>query len=193
MKVDQLLGRGAIITGASQGLGVAIATEFVHQGANVLICARDPLLLQKTLDQLKAIAKPRQKIMAQVADVGVKADCELLVNIARQHFEHFCILVNNAAIHGPHGLLEEINLDDWETAIQINLMGSLYMMHGVLDHFKSQQYGKIIQLSGGGATKPMPHLTAYAASKAAVVRLAESVAMGVMVIILISTCLPLVH
>ena len=62
---------------------------------------------------------------------------------------------------------------EWVRAIEINLLGSALMCRAVLPHFKAQHYGKIIQLSGGGATNPLPYISAYAASKAAVVRLAN--------------------
>jgi 3-oxoacyl-[acyl-carrier protein] reductase len=86
------------------------------------------------------------------------------------------ILVNNAGVYGPKGELEEVEWVEWVRAIEINLYGSVLMCRGVLPHFKKRRYGKIVQLSGGGATNPLPRITAYAASKAAVVRLAESLA-----------------
>ena len=75
------------------------------------------------------------------------------------------------------GLVEDVNWDDWVKAIEVNLFGSILMCRAVLPHFKAARYGKIVQLSGGGATNPLPRLTAYAASKAAIVRFAESLAM----------------
>jgi NAD(P)-dependent dehydrogenase (short-subunit alcohol dehydrogenase family) len=63
--------------------------------------------------------------------------------------------------------------------MDVNINGSVLPMREVLPHFKQQRYGKIVQLSGGGATNPLPRITAYAASKAAIVRLAESVALDV--------------
>ena len=98
---------------------------------------------------------------------------------ALEVFPHLDILVNNAGVYGPMGLLEELDWDEWVRAIEINLFGSILTCRALLPHFKSQRYGKIVQVSGGGATTPLPRLTAYAASKAAVVRFAESLALEV--------------
>jgi NAD(P)-dependent dehydrogenase (short-subunit alcohol dehydrogenase family) len=89
------------------------------------------------------------------------------------------ILVNNAGVYGPNGPSEAVDWDSWVRAIEINLFGSVLMCRALLPHFKRRRYGKIVQLSGGGATNPLPRLTAYAASKAAIVRFAESLALDV--------------
>jgi NAD(P)-dependent dehydrogenase (short-subunit alcohol dehydrogenase family) len=74
------------------------------------------------------------------------------------------------------GPIEEIDWAEWVRAIEINLMGSVLCCRALMPHFKAHRYGKIVQLSGGGATQPMANVTAYAASKAAIVRFAESLA-----------------
>ena len=84
--------------------------------------------------------------------------------------------MNNAGVYGPKGLVEEVDWDEWEHAVRVNLFGSVLCSRAVLPHFRANGYGKIIQLSGGGATSPLPRLSAYAASKAAVVRFAETLA-----------------
>ena len=86
------------------------------------------------------------------------------------------VLVNNAGVLGPTGLLEEADWTAWMDTIRINLFGTALMSRAVLPMMREQRYGKIVNLSGGGATAPMPHLSAYAASKAAVVRLTETMA-----------------
>jgi 3-oxoacyl-[acyl-carrier protein] reductase len=73
-------------------------------------------------------------------------------------------------------LIEDIDWSDWVRAVEINLYGSVIPIRAVLPHFKAQRHGKIIQLSGGGATNPLPRISAYAASKAAIVRFAETIA-----------------
>jgi 3-oxoacyl-[acyl-carrier protein] reductase len=111
-----------------------------------------------------------------VADVSNPQDVDRLLGVARSTFPSFQILVNNAGVYGPKGTIEEIDWQEWVRAIEINLYGSVLMCRGILPHFKAQKYGKIIQLSGGGATNPMPCISAYAASKAAIVRFAETLA-----------------
>jgi 3-oxoacyl-[acyl-carrier protein] reductase len=86
------------------------------------------------------------------------------------------ILVNNAGVYGPLGLIEDVDWDAWVHAIEVNLFGSILMCRALLPHFRAARYGKIVQLSGGGATNPLPRISAYAASKAAIVRFMETLA-----------------
>jgi NAD(P)-dependent dehydrogenase (short-subunit alcohol dehydrogenase family) len=79
-------------------------------------------------------------------------------------------------VYGPKAALEDAAWDEWVRAVEINLYGAVLMCRAVLPHFKQRRYGKIVQLSGGGATNPLPRISAYAASKAAVVRFAETLA-----------------
>jgi NAD(P)-dependent dehydrogenase (short-subunit alcohol dehydrogenase family) len=171
-----LLGRAAIITGANQGLGLAIARVYVKAGASVLLCARDTNLLEKARAEVSELAGSGQAVIAETGDVSKADDANRLVDRALGAFPQLHILVNNAGVYGPKGRIEEVDWQEWTRAIAINLMGSILMCRAVLPHFKAQQYGKIIQLSGGGATNPLPRISAYAASKAAVVRFAETLA-----------------
>lgn len=171
-----LKGRSSIITGASQGLGFEIAKHYISAGANVFICGRDEGAIQNACSELKSLASPGQLVLAAGADVSERDDVERIVGAALHHFKELHILVNNAGIYGPKGSLEEVNWTEWARAIEINLYGSVFMCQAVLPHFRQRGYGKIIQLSGGGATKPLPRFSAYAASKAAIMRLAETLA-----------------
>jgi NAD(P)-dependent dehydrogenase (short-subunit alcohol dehydrogenase family) len=168
--------RCAIVTGASQGLGFAIARGYVEAGASVLICARGELLLEKAVSELRALASPGQSVVALPADVSKAADVTAVVEKAQREFGRVQILVNNAGIVGPTGPLESVDWQEWVRTIEINLLGSVLLSRALLPHFKQAAYGKIIQLSGGGATNPLPRLSAYAASKAAVIRFTETLA-----------------
>jgi NAD(P)-dependent dehydrogenase (short-subunit alcohol dehydrogenase family) len=176
----KLAGRNAIITGASQGLGLSIATHYVNEGASVLLCARDEDALraaQKTL--LAACPKHDQRVLTCKADVGDLSQIEALVSYGIEELKHIDILVNNAGIYGPFGVVESVALDEWIEAIRVNLFGTVYGCRALVPHLKRQRYGKIICLSGGGATNPLPRISAYAAAKAAVVRFAETLALEV--------------
>ena len=94
-------------------------------------------------------------------------------------FPQVHVLVNNAGIYGPLGPSEEVDWAAWVRAMEINVYGSVLPCRAFLPHFKQHRYGKIVQLSGGGATNPLPRISAYAASKAAIVRFAESLALEV--------------
>ena len=174
-----LAGRVALITGANQGLGLAIARAYVDAGASVLLCARNAGLLDTVRATLAAVARPSQRVIAMPCDVSSRTDVERVASAALDAFPQVHVLVNNAGIYGPMGLIEDVDWDAWVQAIEINLFGSILMCRALLPHFKARQYGKIIQLSGGGATNPLPRVSAYAASKAAIVRFAESLALEV--------------
>jgi NAD(P)-dependent dehydrogenase (short-subunit alcohol dehydrogenase family) len=171
-----LKGRTAIITGGSQGLGLAIAHAYVAAGASILLCARDAEALNTARNELIARASPEQIIQTEIADVSRSEDVEHLMATALRIFSRVHILVNNAGIYGPKGLIEDVDWSAWVKAIEVNLFGSVLLCRAVLPHFKAHHYGKIVQLSGGGATNPLPRISAYAASKAAIVRFAETLA-----------------
>jgi NAD(P)-dependent dehydrogenase (short-subunit alcohol dehydrogenase family) len=172
----KLNGRGIIITGASQGLGSEIAEACVTEGAHILICARDAEALNSVGARLMAKAAPGQRIVAQPADVSRPDDMRRLFETASAELPRIDGLVNNAGVYGPKGLLEEVDLNDWWRSIEINLLGVALGCQNALPIFRRQSYGKIVNLSGGGATAPLPRISAYAASKAAVVRLTETLA-----------------
>lgn len=174
MKKYDLTGRAAIITGASQGFGLEIARTYVAAGASVCMCARNALKLEEARCEVAALAKQHQIVFAQPADVSKKKDVEQLIGEALRRFQQVHILVNNAGVYGPLGLIEEVNWEAWVHAIEINLLGSVLMCRALMPHFKTHHYGKILQLSGGGATNPLPHISAYAVSKAAIVRFVET-------------------
>ncbi|MBV9998359.1 MAG: SDR family NAD(P)-dependent oxidoreductase [Verrucomicrobia bacterium] len=172
----KLEGKSAIITGASQGLGKVIATQFVREGANVCVCARDGALLAAVVEELQQAAPKGQTVVGRAADVSREDEVEAVFAEAVRAFGRFEILVNNAGVYGPKGPADEIDLAEWIRAVEINLYGTLIPSRVATRHFKKNGYGKIINLSGGGATAPLPRLSAYAASKAAVVRLTETLA-----------------
>ena len=172
----KLAGRGILITGGSQGLGAAIAESCVAEGAHVLICARDPALLEATRARLAARAATGQRVIAQPADVRQHDDVSRLFATAAAQLPRIDGLVNNAGVYGPKGLLEEVDLAEWWRSIEINLLGVARACQQALPIFRRQGYGKIVNLSGGGATAPLPRISAYAAAKAAVVRLTETLA-----------------
>ena len=174
-----LAGRAALITGANQGLGLAIARAYVQAGASVFMCARDAALLERARGEVAGLASGSQRVLAHPADVSKRESVEQVTAAALGAFPDLQILVNNAGVYGPMGPSETVDWDAWVQAMEINVFGSILMCRALLPHFKRRRYGKIVQLSGGGATNPLPRLTAYAASKAAIVRFAESLALEV--------------
>jgi len=86
------------------------------------------------------------------------------------------ILVNSAGIYGPIGPTSEIDLSEWIRGVEINLFGPLYLCRALTPHMIERRHGKIILLGGGGATTPLPNFSSYAASKAGLARLADTLA-----------------
>ncbi|MEO6786976.1 MAG: SDR family oxidoreductase [Chthoniobacteraceae bacterium] len=170
----KLHGLNALITGGSQGLGRAIAETFVREGAGVMLCARDAALLDATRAELAAVAARGQKVLAHTCDVSSEPQVNALVSAAIAELGAVHVLVNNAGVYGPLGPTESVPLSEWTRAVEINLYGVLLPCRALIPHFKAAGRGKIIIISGGGATNPLPNISAYAASKAAVVRLMET-------------------
>jgi 3-oxoacyl-[acyl-carrier protein] reductase len=171
----KLNGLNALITGASQGLGRVIAEHFLREGANLAICARtesDLLQTQASLQQ----AFPARKIFARTCDVSDPAPVKELAAFALRELGSLQVLVLNAGVYGPMGPSESVDLTEWRRTLDINLFGVLLPCRALIPYFKQAKRGKIIVLSGGGATNPLPNISAYAASKAAVVRLMETLA-----------------
>lgn len=171
-----LRGKTAIVTGANQGLGLEIARAYVASGASVVMCARDADLLTRAREDLVRTLAPRQRILGIACDVSDSTSVERLVGRTSDEFGRIDILVNNAGVYGPMGKIEDVDWGAWIRTMEINLYGSIMMCRVVLPMMKRQRSGKIIQLSGGGATASMPNISAYAVSKAAVVRFAGSLA-----------------
>jgi NAD(P)-dependent dehydrogenase (short-subunit alcohol dehydrogenase family) len=172
----KLRDRYAIITGASEGFGEQIARRFAREGASLLLCARRDELLQHVQARLSEELAPGQRVLVMPVDVTSEKGVKSLVACAVDQFPRLDILVNCAGVAGPRGSSEDVSWEEWKKAIDINLNGTALPSMIAAREMKKNRYGKIINMSGGGATKPLPQLSSYAASKAAVVRLTETMA-----------------
>jgi NAD(P)-dependent dehydrogenase (short-subunit alcohol dehydrogenase family) len=168
-----LVDRAAIVTGGSRGLGLEIARAYAQAGAAVLVTVRDGATLERANEELRAAGA---RVAAVAADVSIAEDCARVVAEAERRFGPVGVLVNNAGVYGPMGAIEDVDWAEWTRAIEINLYGPVLMCRAVLPGMRARGYGKIVNLSGGGATAPLPNISAYAASKAAIVRLTETFA-----------------
>jgi len=148
----------ALVTGASRGLGLAISKNFKKNGAAIVGSSISGM--HNTL----------------ISDVKNTSSMKNLVLHATTIMGDINTLVCSAGIYGPIGSTETNNWDEWKAAIEINLYGVVLACRYVIPELKRKKSGKIIIISGGGATKAMPNFSAYAASKAAVVRYAETLA-----------------
>lgn len=170
----KLLDRIAIITGGSTGIGKAIATAFAAEGANLVLTARTPMELIKTQKEIK----DKYSIEVEVfpGDISKITTVNALVHFTMNRFQTISILVNSAGIYGPIGLITDVDSKKWIDTININLCGTFLCMQAVLPIMLRNKKGKIINMSGGGGASPLPRFSAYGTSKAAVIRLTETIA-----------------
>jgi 3-oxoacyl-[acyl-carrier protein] reductase len=172
-----LADRAAVITGGSRGLGRAIAARFVAEGASVLIVARDPGPLEQARAELAAHAvRPGQSVHALAADVALPDTADAVAALAAKELPDLAVLVNNAGVYGPFGAVDEVPWEAWEHAVRVNLFGPVLLSRALVPALRRRGFGKIVNVSGGGATSPLPRISAYAAAKAALVRLTETFA-----------------
>lgn len=169
----KLKNKCAIVTGANQGLGYEIAKQFIIEGAKVTLCARNIELLNKVHQEFLGFA-PDENILIQQTDIAQPEQVKQLIANTIKKFGGLDILVANAGVYGTKGPLEKIDWQEWSDAIDINLKGTVFLCKEAVPFFKQKKSGKILIVAGGGATKPMPFLSAYAASKAGVVRFGET-------------------
>ena len=170
------LGKQFLISGASMGLGAEIARKVIKQGASAMICSRNISELSIVAEELQSLAHPDAKIFHTCCDISNESDVDELKEKTLEKFPNLHSIINNAGIYGPFGPVEENSWDAWKQAIAINLVGTVYLTRSLVPHLKAQKKGKIVAISGGGATSPMPMISSYAASKAGIVRFFESLA-----------------
>lgn len=162
-----------LLTGASQGIGRALALVMARAGAALGLVARD----EGALDQLtEEITSQGGQALAIAADVSQPDMVERAVTQFQAVFGHIDVLINAAGIQTPIGLFQENDPDEWEQTFRVNLFGPARLIKAVLPMMLARGQGKIINFSGGGATGPRPNFSAYAVSKAALVRFTETLA-----------------
>ena len=171
--MTQLQGRVAIVTGASQGIGRAIALAFAAEGANVVVTARSTDLLDGLAEEIR---RAGAAALAVPADLAVVADIEAIAEAARASFGRIDILVNNAGIIHPRVELVDFDAELWRRVIDVNLIAPALLAKAVLPAMIANRSGKIINISSIGGRKGAATRTAYRATKAALISLTESVA-----------------
>lgn len=123
------------------------------------------------------LEKKYPHILFVVGDIKNRADCTHWIHTTLKRWNRIDHLINNAAITGPCGKLDELKFEEIEETLQINFLSPVFMIQQLLPLFLKQQSGTVINLSGGGATAARPHFGAYGASKCALVRFTESLAL----------------
>ncbi|MCL5746005.1 MAG: SDR family oxidoreductase [Acidobacteria bacterium] len=165
--------KAVLITGAGRGIGKRLALAFAAAGARVGLLARSKAELDLAHLEIEHAGSVSLRIRADVRDF--EQMCAAVVRM-QAHFGAVNVLIAAAATQGPIGPLAEAQPKAWVEAIETNLLGVMFSCRAVLPQMIERRSGKIIVLSGGGATHPRPNFSAYASSKAAVVRLVETLA-----------------
>jgi len=162
MPSKELSGAIAVVTGGSRGIGRAIAAKLSALDATVIITGRDESRLQQVANELGMNGRQVHAMRCDVADRGsVEGFGE------RLHRDHgrADVLVNNAGIAGPPGLLHELPPEDWEAIFNTNLRGVYYMLRAVVPLMIATGAGHIINISSLAGKNPLPRGAAYSASK----------------------------
>ena len=159
----------------SQGLGLEIARAYVAAGARVSSARATRGPRRARTSSSRSRRTPARSRPPAATSRSPRTSSARRATRSSASRGSTCSSTTPAST-GRKGSIEDVDWDEWEQAIRVNLFGSVLCCRALLPHFRANGYGKIVQLSGGGATSPLPRLSAYAASKAAVVRFAETLA-----------------
>jgi 3-oxoacyl-[acyl-carrier protein] reductase len=163
-----------LITGASKGLGAHLASRFWHAGWSLVLVARDESALVDAC--VKFEKRPLQTLELVSCDLVSIDQIKKLSVLLKEKYQSLDLLINNAAIQGPIGSLEQNDFDEWLEALKINLLAPVLLCKELIPLLNKASNASIINLSGGGATGPRPSFSSYASSKAALVRFSETIA-----------------
>jgi 3-oxoacyl-[acyl-carrier protein] reductase len=163
MSSDQLKGKRVLVTGASKGIGLAVAATLAQSGANVAICARKDAELQTALGRLKKVAA-NSKTVGQVADVSKVADVSALFEFTDRELGGLDILINNAGF-GIFRPTADLSFADWDSMLATNLSGAFYCSKLALARFRQPGGGFIINVSSLAGKNPFAGGSGYNASK----------------------------
>ncbi|MXY29404.1 3-oxoacyl-ACP reductase FabG [Candidatus Poribacteria bacterium] len=167
-----LSGKTAIVTGASRGIGAAIAQRLCETGANVVICSRSADAVGEIANTLE---DKGHSVHAMAADISQKADVEALIEETTAQFSQIDILVNNAGITRDT-LLMRLKDEDWNAVLQTNLTGTMYCTRAVLRPMIRQKSGRIINISSVVGLAGNAGQANYAAAKAGIIGLTKATA-----------------
>lgn len=168
--MQNIKGKVVAVTGASSGMGKAIAIELAKNGAKVILGARRTEQLEQLVEEIKS--KGGEATFTKI-DVKNKADLVQFVNTAVEQYGKLDVIVNNAGV-SQLSRIDELDIDGWEEMIDINLKGVLYGMAAAIPFFKQQQSGHIINIISTSGIKIVPMQGVYAGTKNAIRTIAEA-------------------
>src|SRR5581483_1248052 len=169
----KLNGRVAVITGASKGLGRAMAGALAREGARVALIARDRKALDGTAEEIRAAGGEARTFQA---DVTAEAQVRQLEKEVTAAFGKVHILINNAGIN-IRKAITDFTLEEWTRVLDTNLTGVFLMCRSFVPHMKGNGYGRILNMTSIMSRVSMPGRTAYSSSKAALLGLTRALAL----------------
>jgi len=173
LQTSSIQDSGILITGAGRGIGKRLAIGLAQLGARVGLLARSKAELDLAALEIEHAGGTSLRIRADVRDYEQTAAA---IDRMRAHFGRLDAVICAAAIQGPIGPFSESDPQAWAETIDTNLIGVMHTCRAALPGMLAAKQGKLLLITGGGATKPRPNFTAYAAAKTALVRFAESLA-----------------
>ena len=171
--MEKLKGQTAIVTGASRGIGKAIAVMFASEGANVVVTARTEYAID---DLAGRIVQSGGSALAVTADLSMDSDIQRIADETLVNYGRIDILVNNAGIIHPRINLVDFDFELWRKVVAVNLEAVALLTALCLPSMMERNYGKVINISSIGGRKGSKGRSAYRATKAALISLTESVA-----------------
>ena len=160
----KLINNVALITGATRGIGKAVAAAYVREGARVFVCARNQQEVAATVREFRYGSTGAQ-VDGCAGDVGKETDVCRIVDAVIERFQTIDTLVNNASLLGPRVVLVEYPFRQWEDVIRVNLHGVFLLSQQVVKRMITQRHGSIINVSSGVGRVGRARWGAYAVSK----------------------------
>lgn len=163
----------AIVTGAGQGIGRAIALRLAGAGATVVVADMNRKVGEAVAQEIEALGS---KSLVVAVDVSKLDQVQQMAQQTLETFNQIDILVNNAGIAGKTATLPDLDESDWDAVLDVNLKGVFLCCKAVIDHMIERQYGKIVSVASIAGKEGNPTLIPYSASKAGVICLTKALA-----------------
>lgn len=173
MAAGKLAGRNALITGASKGLGKAMALALGKKGANIALVARDTDRLTAVAEEIRANGSDAESYSLDVSNEAAVRELEAA---ALARFGHIDILINNAGIN-LRKPVTEFTLEEWNQVVSVNLTSAFLLCRSFVPQMKGRGYGRIINMTSTMGHVSLPGRTAYSATKAALIGFTKALAL----------------